>query len=239
VTEVTRLKRTTIPGHISAAIRKAWPDGVVEPFDSEESYFWKIREKLSWDIRGLGGGMLSCEREASPQRDWHNDDDAWENIPEQEPERSYHTFFLAPLGDEFTHEVESDFIDSEFPEEEDEEVETTGTGRIGCLAAVSLVTRFGIVTLSELVEYEHRDYDEPTLGPPGGWDAHFKELLGAKQVKQLDKLRAEMTQVLESHRVRVLAPDVLRQTVPGLRADNEVLLSEPITVQDTFFFHML
>src|ERR1022692_1130889 len=71
-----------IPEDVAAAIEECWPDGVVEEFDTDESYFCDIHAKLERDLRKIPGASLlwqtpmkvnsgrSNRRAASPKARW-------------------------------------------------------------------------------------------------------------------------------------------------------------------------
>src|SRR5437016_1546758 len=96
-----------VPKDLADAIRKCWPDGEVEPFDVHESYFEEIGESVERDLRKIRGSSLRRHSEeedsgSSWDDDWHDEpppDILWQ---------SYCMFFLAPDGEEFHYEDDSD-----------------------------------------------------------------------------------------------------------------------------------
>jgi hypothetical protein len=65
-----------IPEDVAAAILESWPGGVIEEFDTEESYFHDVHAAPMRDLRKIPGAALVWQTEAEPDRaDWHDDDD--------------------------------------------------------------------------------------------------------------------------------------------------------------------
>ncbi|HUD98217.1 MAG TPA: hypothetical protein VMR62_01490 [Bryobacteraceae bacterium] len=65
-----------IPEDVAAAIQECWPDGVIEEFDTDESYFHDIRARLERDLGKIPGASLRWQTEEKHESDtWHDDDD--------------------------------------------------------------------------------------------------------------------------------------------------------------------
>jgi len=47
-----------IPKYVALAIKKCWPEGVVEEFATDESYFHDIHPRLERDLRNIRGASL-------------------------------------------------------------------------------------------------------------------------------------------------------------------------------------
>jgi hypothetical protein len=91
-----------IPPDVAAAIKRCWPNGVLDEFETSESYFHEIHPALERALRNIRGASLLWQTEQESGARW----DAGED---DEPQRcdewqSYHVFFLAPHGKEFHFE---------------------------------------------------------------------------------------------------------------------------------------
>src|ERR1039457_1906916 len=60
---------TRIPEDVAAAIEECWPDGVVEEFDTDESYCCDIHAALERDLRKIPGAELLWQTEALEEPD--------------------------------------------------------------------------------------------------------------------------------------------------------------------------
>src|SRR6478672_10004651 len=138
-----------IPSPIMDAIDRAWPRGIVEYFDKDESYFWDLQDKLERKLRSIKGANITFERPAKGETEWSRDEFGDEDLPlSQEEDRSFHLYFLVPSGDEFRYKVEQEpmFMDSEEDEalEVDENGLVKGEGHSGFAVGISLVAPIGI-----------------------------------------------------------------------------------------------
>ena len=95
-----------IPAKLAAKISKCWPDGVIEEFDTSESYFYEKRWPLEQDLRKIQGASLRCQTESEEPHSW-DDDDGDRPPPGCDEFQSYHVFFLAPDDPEFHFEDET------------------------------------------------------------------------------------------------------------------------------------
>jgi len=241
---------------IQEAIEQAWPDDIVEMCDPEESYFWEVRLELAAAFRRLRHVTVH-EREAESEPAWFDGSDEDDDLPaEQENPRSYHLFFVAPEGDDFTFTSEMESIGEPIFNEEGEEEGydepdfpggiVPGKGTTGWAVAVSLVAPFAVITLSGRTFYDDGFISEPSMDP-GFTDtgerfdaeAEFKKHKGDKAFGKLLKLRGRIHDILAKYKVEVLPEGEWRKPVPWLRADPEVHVSfsgEPVRVLDAFFF---
>jgi hypothetical protein len=64
-----------IPKDLAAAIKRRWPCGVVEQFDTGESYFHEIRYQIECDLRGIAGVSLVWQTEDADRVGWDDDED--------------------------------------------------------------------------------------------------------------------------------------------------------------------
>jgi hypothetical protein len=238
-----------IPEDVAAAIEECWPDGVIEQFDTDESYFYDIQEKLERDLRKISGASLLWQTEPEDDRShWDDDDD---DEPPPSPEfQSYHVFFLAPQGTEFEFQTETEDLeepdDFEDPDAELATVTYQGKGWYGCSVVISLATPFAAVDLSDYAEFENGSnwtpdpgsvaYSDET-GEPVDRAASLRKAVGESAFAKLENLRARIVKVLAKHGVVVLDQGILDLPAGNLKSDSEVFLEgKKLTVGDAFFF---
>jgi len=110
-----------VPADVAAAIKQCWPNGVVEEFATDESYFHEVRPRLERDLRNIRGAALLWQTEEEEIGARSNEDE--NDGPLRSGEwQSYHVFFLAPESKEFRFEDETAGIE----EPEDPEQPTCG-----------------------------------------------------------------------------------------------------------------
>jgi len=243
-----------IPEDVAAAIDECWPDGVIEEFDRDESYFHDIHAALERDLRKISAAQLVWQTEAENDgtgwdKDWDGDDED-ELPPEDRPDfQSYHVFFLAPKGGEFEFETETEYPEPEDPEDPDSEMTTVtypGRGQCGCSVAVSLATPLASVSFSEYAHFEDGGTSTPDpcnvgyfdeTGKPVDAAASYRKNLGENAFAKLENLRSGIVKVLAKHGAAVLDQAVLDLPAPDLKADGDVFLEgKNLTVRDAFFF---
>ncbi len=245
-----RPKDTDIRKDIAEAIRKAFPDGVIEmPTDFDGSYYWNIHPKLKPKISRIEGAALLYERDpkGGPVLDGKSDPD--EDTPGwSEQSSSYYLFSVGLRGDKFKYDTES-----EEPDENDILQPVTGVGTIGCAVGVSLLAPFATIMLCCMENYESGGYSCPDIEPciftiegeVVDLDVHFEEFMGKEALHALHVLRGSITSILESLGIAVLPEGELRKVVPWLRAGEKAFVGitfkfysggKDITVKDAFFF---
>jgi hypothetical protein len=225
---------TDPPQYIVDAIRKAWPDGVVDlPNNSGDAPLRGIYPRLKASLSRIAGTRILYERESQlvPNSD--------------EGSRSYCLFFVSPTDERFEFETET--IE---PDEAGIERRFPGQGWIGCLVAISVVAPFAAVSLDEMEVYENGSRLEPDVEPHiftldmGKMDleSHFGEMVDEEGLSILRKLRAAIARVLAESEIAVIPEADLDSPVPWLRAGERSLVGqagEPITVRQAFFFRGL
>ena len=239
-----------IPEDVAAAIEECWPDGVIEEFDTDESYFHDIHAKLERDLRKIPGASLLWQTEAEDNSaHWDDDEDGEDDEPPPfRPDfQSYHVFFLAPQGSEFEFETETENLEEPDPEDPDGELATVtcpGRGRYGCGVAVCLATPFAAIRSSEYAHFEDGSTWTPDpgegaysdeKGEPVDLAASYREAVGENAFAKLENLRARIAKVLAKHGVVVLDQAILDLPAPELKADSEVFMNETLSVRDAFF----
>jgi hypothetical protein len=73
--EVMQAKSNRIPEDVAAAIHECWPDGAIQEFDADESYFPDIHAKLERDLKKIPGAALLWQTEAEDDSIYWDDDD--------------------------------------------------------------------------------------------------------------------------------------------------------------------
>jgi len=240
-------KSNRIPEDVAAAIHECWPDGAIQEFDADESYFPDIHAKLERDLKKIPGAALLWQTEAEDDSiHWDDDDEP----PLFSPDfQSYRVFFLAPQGREFEFETETESMeetdDFEDPDSEMHFVTYPGKGWCGCSAAVSLATPFAIVSLADYSQFEDGSDSGPDPGNVAYSDktgervdlaASYRKSLGEAAFAKLENLRERIARVLAKHGVAVLDQAALDLPVPDLKPASEVFLDGALSVRDAFFF---
>lgn len=226
-----------IPPDVAAAIHRHWSNGVVGEFATDDSYFHEIRARLEGDLRNIRGASLTW-RTDDPPPDARQDEEDEPSYPEEW--QSYYLLFLAPDGEEFHFEDQTDCPKQ--PENaagEGTETACPGEGWIGCAVGISLVAPYAAVNLCS---YEY--YEDGTISMPDvesfidsdktpqrvDTDRFHREILSQDAFQTLEALRAQIGSILAKHRVQVLDRAVLNLRVPGLKASEDVFLDEPLRV---------
>jgi hypothetical protein len=251
-----------LPQHIVAALRKSYPDGLIEmPILDEDNPFWEICDKLKHSLSSLKGATLIYERKPQWEQHWEEPDPDEDPPDWEENSRSYHLFFLSPNGRRFTYETEDELLgpEDDFDEEEaeadefGEEAEPStartvkGHGRIGLAVAVSVVAPFALITRDRMENFEDGSETEPNLRPSVFTEegeavdpiTYILELAGKDVLPGLQDLSTRIGGILEGHGISILAPEEGQKLVPWLRGSAEVFVGvegQPITVHEAFFF---
>jgi hypothetical protein len=242
-----RTGASQIPSAVATAIKTCWPNGVVEEFATDESYFHDTRPRLERDLRNIRGASLLWETEEDDSSGW--DEDA-NGIPRaREDWQSYYMFFLAPDGKAFVPFRIRDGRDGRAAEdtEEAEWIETTdqGKGWIGCAVGICLAAPYAVINLSRFSrdatgtmtapDVDSFVYSDKTHERVDTEEYH-RQILSQQALQKLQALSAKIVTILAKHRIQVLDKSVLNLRVPGLKASEEVFLEEPLRVRDALFF---
>jgi hypothetical protein len=129
------------------------------------------------------------------------------------------------------------------PDEDRIERHFQGEGRIGYVVAVSIVAPFAMVALDQMEVFENGSRSEPDIEPhifgldgrKTDPDDYYRGLVDEAGFTVLKALRAEIVRVLEKYAVTVIPEGDLERPVRWLRASEEVMVGEPITVRDALF----
>lgn len=237
----TRRRQTDLPKHIAEAIREAWPDGMIDmSVDCDDAPFWEVYPKLKAALSHIRRGVVFYEREPEGGPRWGETSNPDADPPDWHDEsRSYCLFFVSSTDERL--KFATDTIE---PDEEGVERRFQGEGRTGYVVAVSLVAPFAVVTLDQLEVFENGSRSEPDVEPHiFGLDGrkvdpedHCRELVDEAGFMVLKALRAEIVRVLGAFAVVVIPEEDLERPVRWLRASEDVMVGEAITVRDAFFF---
>jgi hypothetical protein len=233
-----------IPTDVAAAIKQCWPDGVVEAFATDESYFQEIHQRLERDLRNVRGASLLWQTETE-EIGAHGEEGESEEPSPSDEWQSYHVFFLAPDGREFHFETAGMEEPEDSKEEEGAETTYPGEGWIGCAAGICLAAPYAVINLSgysrdedgtmSIPDVESFIYSDETHERVDT-DQYHREVLSQEAFRKLEALGREIASILAKHRIQVLHKPVLDLRVPGLMAGTDVFLEEPLRVRDAFFF---
>jgi hypothetical protein len=228
-----------IPKDLAAAIQRCWPRGVVEEFDTDESYFHEIRHQIERELRGIPASLV-WQTEDAGRAGW--DEDENEALPSFYEWQSYHVFFVSPDGEEFC------FEDETIGEDTEDGTETTysGEGRFGLSLTISLAAPVAAIGVSRYSHYEDGGYTIPDpmsslyfneeTGKAMSATEYFRDCLGQEIFQKLEILREQITSIVERCQISVLNESVLDLPVKGLKADQEVFVGKPVRARDVFFF---
>lgn len=238
--------------NVREVINRTFPNGVVEMvFDSDESYFWEVYPKLVAAFRRIKGAWLVHEREPDGGPVWLDDSDPEEDLPyDHERSRSYHLFFVCPEGEAFVYETEIESLGELAEEDEQEESPMEmvgGDGRTGWSVTVSLLAPFAVIALSDMETFKDGSSSELSIESHGlteagkriDSEAEFRKLKGERAFARLLKLRGRIRDILTRYGIGVLPEEVWREPVPGLRAEEAVLvgiIGDSLRVLDALFF---
>ena len=236
-----RQRQTDLPKHLADAIRDAWPDGVIDvSVDWDDAPFWEVCPKLKAALSHIPRSAIFYEREPEGGPKWSETSNPHEDPPDWHDEsRSYCLFFVSSTNDRL--KFATDTIE---PDEEGVERHFQGEGRIGYVVVVSLVAPFAVVALDQMEVFDNGSQSEPDVEPQiFGLDGrkvdpeeHYRELVDGAAFALLGALRAEIVRVLEKFAVVVIPEEDLERRVRWLRASQDIIVGDPITVRDAFFF---
>ena len=127
----TRRRQIDPPKRIADAIRKAWPNGVIDmSMDWDDAPFWEVYPRLRAALSRIRRGAVFYEREPEGGPRWDDTSDPDEDPPDWHDElRSYCLFFVSSTDERLklvtdTTEPDEDGIERCFP----------GEGTIGSLS---------------------------------------------------------------------------------------------------------
>jgi hypothetical protein len=190
---------TAIPKDVAAAIKSAWPDGIVEEFDTDESYFHAVRAALERDLTQMGNATLLWQTEEANVASGGRDEDELPETPHSPDFQSYHVYFLVPHGDEFHFQAETDnMAGMDDPHETESAATVCGDGWIGYAVGISLAAPFAVINLTSHSRYEDGSIDLPDVesviySPETGCridpDEYFRDMLGPEGFETLPPLR--------------------------------------------------
>lgn len=233
-----------VPKDVAVAIKECWPNGVVEQFATDESYFHDIHPRVQRDLRNVRGASLLWHTEEEKIGSW--DQDEIDEPPSSDGWQSYHVFFLAPDSEEFHFEDETTGIEEpEDPLAAEAEATHPGEGWIGCAIGICLAAPYAVINLCSYARYEDGTVSAPDVesfiysdntNERVDTDHYHREILTPEAFQKIEALGCEITSILAKHGIHVLDKHVRDLQVPGLGASEEVFLETPLRVIDAFFF---
>ena len=236
-----RHRQTELPKHLADAIRDAWPDGVIDvSVDRDDAPFWDVYQKLKAALSRFRRSAIFFEREPEGGPRWDETSNPDEDPPDwHDASRSYGLFFVSSIDERLRFET-----DTNEPDEEGIERRFQGEGRIGYVVAVSIVAPLAVVALDQMEVFENGSRSEPDVEPhifdldgrKVDPEDHYREFVDEAGFTVLKGLRAEIVRVLGRFAVAVIPEGDLERSVRWLRASEDVVVGEPISVRDAFFF---
>jgi hypothetical protein len=246
-------KAAKLPKDLAKLVERTWPDGVVEEFDTPESYFHEIHDRIGGELRRLRDCATFWETPDPDSPGDYDDDEDDDDLGagEEREFQSYHVFFLSFGGDEFVVPEETQgYADPEDSDAEEPEEATYGGDRTAGLAVgISLLAPVAAISSSDIPRFEDAAFDAPDIYAPGPPEWAAKEMadeepeshaeespLSEEAQAKLERLRKTVANVLRKHKIRLLDETVLSIPVPELRAGQEVFANRPLRLFDAFFF---
>jgi hypothetical protein len=230
-----------IPMDLAAAIKQCWPRGVVEEFDTDESYLHETRSQIESELADIPGALLVWQTEEASGAGWEDDEEKDEPLLSQSEWQSYHVFFISPSSEEFR------FEDETIGEDPEDGTQNTypGEGRFGLALSMSLAAPVAVIDASSYSQYEDGSVTLPDPMSALFWDEktretisanrYHREWLGQEMFQELEILRQKIISILPRH-ISVLDESVLNLPVRGLKAGEEVFIGKPVRIRDAFFF---
>ena len=231
---------STISPNALKAIQEAWPHDIVEmphPLDlddeDEDRHLASVFEDLRDRLSAIEGASLMSERASDgtspqdkppPKPSFWDDDDAWLEGGFDEPEASYHLFFLGLTDPAVQFETES-----EEPVDYDDEDAgmhlVKGAGTVGCAIAVSLVAPVALIVPDQMEHYDDGSHSNPSIdvhifdldGTPMDMDDFIRNEHSQEAYDLICELRNEITDVLQSLGITVLPKDDAEKPAPWLK----------------------
>jgi hypothetical protein len=237
---------TQVPKDVAVAIKECWPDGVVEQFATDESYFHDMEPQLQRDLRNIRGASLLWHTEEEEEIGTGWDQGEIDEPPPSDGWQSYHVFFVAPDSEEFHFEDKTTGIEErEDPLAAEAETTYSGEGWIGCAIGICLAAPYAVINLCSYSHYEDGTVSAPDVesfiyadstNERVDTDHYHREILTPEAFQKIEALGREISSTLAKHGIQVLDQRVLELPIPGLKASEEVFLQEPLRVLDAFFF---
>lgn len=242
-------KGAALKSDVARALRRAFPDGVIEqPRDEEDSPLAELVPKLRRRLGQLADARIAYERGTRAEPTWPEDADRSEDAPEYlEFDTSYRLIFVTASGGRlrFEEEVETEYLPwDEEPPEHAEGVRRVvrGIATAGCIAALSVIGPFALVHYGTLTSDEDGSESTPAILEPGEAARaarYLRAQLGNERWRALEALRDQFVQAVEAAGAAVLTPDEQLQRVTFLRFGDDVIPEGAVTVRTALFFQLV
>jgi len=242
-----RPSKSGLPEQFANAIRKAWPDGIIDfPADMDDAPTGTCIRSCRRVCRAFGeppspmsASLMEDRNGAKPQTRRRTLQTGMKNrVPTI---CSSYRYWMTGFGSR--------------PTRSNPIRKASNSGfkvRAGSAlpVGISLIAPFAVVTLDEMGVFENGSRSEPDVEPHiFGVDGrklnveeHYREMVDDQGLAVLRKLRVEIVRILNDFEIAVIPEEDQDKPVPWLRAGEEVLAGradEPITVRQAFFFHRL
>ncbi len=234
-----------IPKPVATALKKCWPDGVIEEFETDESYFHEIHPQLERDLRNICGAALLWQTE-EPENGARWDDDNREDEPPPGGDWQPITCSSSPrTAKNSTSQTKRRAGKSRKTRRRRGDRNDVPGRRLDWLCSRNLpgcalcgppsgplfaLRGRGRTWLPDLEPFPVSDETDERVDS----DQYYREILSGKAFQHLEDLRGRIAAVLVQHRIDVLDKSVL--DVPRLAPSKEVFMEEPLRVRDAFFF---
>jgi hypothetical protein len=244
-------KQAALRSDVARALRRAFPDGVIDqPYDEEDSEPEDLYLKLRRRLARLPGARIAYERGPRAEPTWLEGADRDEDPPEyREFDTSYLLIFVTGPGGRmsFEEEIEPTEVSERLPwddepggaAEDTDSVPVRGTVTAGCVLALSVIGPFALVDYGTRRIYEDGSESTPEILEPGEAaraTRYLRGQLGNERWRELEALRDRVVRTVEAAGVAVLTPEELGQRVPFLRFGEDVIPERSVTVRSALFF---
>jgi hypothetical protein len=234
----------SLPLLLNEMIEKAWPERMIDfgALDFQETYLAPIVDKIRAELLHIEPSCAFYEKKPIGAEVWMSDQHV--DLPsEGEFPRSYHLFYVGPLGPQFEGECET------VEEKADGSVNMIqGKYRWGWTIAISCVAPVAALVIDTISEYANGtiDYLELNLhfneedAPEDVRDSSAKDRLPVEAWDKLSTMRDKIAILLQAHGIQTLPHEILSLPVPRFKTAEETLIdADELRVKDAFFFQSI
>jgi hypothetical protein len=220
-------------------VKDIHPDDVIYcGFSEEESYLAECADALDKKLAEIAGTYMEAWYNLSGSYSSFDDDEEEGDIPFDNESLSYLLYFISLDNGEATYEREYE-VDG---------ATKIANVRAGVVLYISYLAPVAFLHFNEVIKdedgetfpfIEHPNQLEPNeeLGLSGAED--FLQHASPKLKQELEHIKQEVEEVIKQFNIRMITREEARQTCPWLTHDEEVLVGEPPTVFDAFFYRCI
>lgn len=229
-----------LPPHLTQQVEKAWPERIIDfmKLDFDRSYLAPIVDPVRAALLQVEPACAFYEKKPALSS-WMSDD-ATDLPTEGEFPRSYHLFFVGPLGDQFEGPCET-------VEETPEGTLNTirGKYRWGWTVALSYVAPVAVLVSDTVSEYANGSLDYLELNLVYGDEQSpehqsTQDRLAADAWQKLATMRERIVALLNQHGIQALPREALGAPLKQFQtAENTLVDSDELLVKDAFFFRSI